>query len=282
MLKEEKNYHYLCVGPGGIKGISFIGALQKLDEEGILKNIKNYSGSSIGGLIITFIAIGYKPIELFEIFNIDITKYVKFNYKNIFNKYGANDCIKIDKIFQIMLEKKNIHHNITFIELFNLINKKITITGTNLSDVKPIRFNYINTPHIKVIDALKITYRIPVIFEPYFLDKKIYVDGALLDPLPLEKLYESNNNNNKLGICVYNMNFNRNIDNVFDYIKNIFFSMFEYNKKKVIKKNRKYNFLNVDDYGNNSFYDFNLTLDQKKILYEGGKKSAEKWLKENH
>ena len=56
----------LAIGGGGIKGLAFAGALYKLDELNLLKDLKRISGSSIGGFLAVCISIGFKPSELMD------------------------------------------------------------------------------------------------------------------------------------------------------------------------------------------------------------------------
>ena len=49
---------------GGIKGISFIGAVKALEKRNIIDNIKYYH-SSVGSLIALLLSIGYKSGEMF-------------------------------------------------------------------------------------------------------------------------------------------------------------------------------------------------------------------------
>ena len=44
--KKNKKYEYLILAGGGIKGLSYCGAIEVLEKHGILKNIKGYGGSS--------------------------------------------------------------------------------------------------------------------------------------------------------------------------------------------------------------------------------------------
>ena len=61
------HYNTLVFEGGGIKSIAYIGALKHLVELSVLKNIKNFAGTSSGSQIATLLAIGYNLDELEEI-----------------------------------------------------------------------------------------------------------------------------------------------------------------------------------------------------------------------
>ena len=48
---------------GGVRGIAFTGAIQCLEEKGILKNVKRFAGSSAGALAATMLALNYNASE---------------------------------------------------------------------------------------------------------------------------------------------------------------------------------------------------------------------------
>ncbi len=56
----------LALEAGGIKGAAHIGVLQALEEEGIF--VDYISGSSAGSIVASMYAIGYKPMEILQIF----------------------------------------------------------------------------------------------------------------------------------------------------------------------------------------------------------------------
>ena len=58
----------LCISGGGVNGISYISALNYLITNNYIKmdNIKLLIGSSIGGLICTFLVLGYTMNEIIE------------------------------------------------------------------------------------------------------------------------------------------------------------------------------------------------------------------------
>ena len=62
-------YHFrnLVFEGGGVKGIAYVGALEVLDKEGILKDIKRVAGTSAGALVAVLIGLGYSAKELKDI-----------------------------------------------------------------------------------------------------------------------------------------------------------------------------------------------------------------------
>ena len=66
--KKEENilvdYDTLVLSGGSSKGIMTLGALQYLYDNFLLKNIKNYIGTSAGAMICYLLAIGYTPVEI--------------------------------------------------------------------------------------------------------------------------------------------------------------------------------------------------------------------------
>jgi predicted acylesterase/phospholipase RssA len=94
---------------GGIKGIAHIGALKALEEKQILKNIKVFAGTSIGGMIAALYIIGYTPDEMYnfiELFN--IKKMRLLDPKGFFNKFGANLCAHVEPIGKHPCESESV------------------------------------------------------------------------------------------------------------------------------------------------------------------------------
>ena len=54
-------YHFrnLVFEGGGVKGIAYIGAMQVLEEKGILTSVQRVGGTSAGAINATLLALGY-------------------------------------------------------------------------------------------------------------------------------------------------------------------------------------------------------------------------------
>ena len=60
-----KKFNAIVLSGGGIKGLGLLGGLQyMIDNKLFDKDIKYYSGTSVGSIICYFLAIGYTPIEM--------------------------------------------------------------------------------------------------------------------------------------------------------------------------------------------------------------------------
>lgn len=192
----------ICSG-GGVKGISYIGVLKALKElrntdENIL-DIKTVCGVSIGSLFGLLYIIDYDPIELEnEILELNFLKFFNIKLENLINKFGIDSGKRITNWIGNILEKKNIKKNITFDELYKMNNIHFKVLVTNLNTYKLTTFDYINTPKLKIIKAIRMSMSLPLIFTAEKYKDQIYVDGALVDNYPIH--YYDNNLDNVLGI----------------------------------------------------------------------------------
>jgi predicted acylesterase/phospholipase RssA len=197
----------LCISSGGVNGFSYLGALSHLISVKYidLDKIKTYVGSSIGALFSALIVLGYSIDELIEFtlnFNFTVLE-SDINYDNIFINHGICNNDKIKLMIEHFIKKKNYDINITFIELYNQTNKKLIITGTNITDAKIEYFDYINTPTMSILDAVQISSCLPIIFSPIYYNNKYYVDGGVASNMPINIC----NRFTTLGITAkYNLN----------------------------------------------------------------------------
>jgi len=201
----------LCLSGGGIKGIAFISAIDHLKNIKYidLKIIKNYIGTSVGAMVCFLLSIKYTPSELkYFIINFNFN-YVqqKINISNILLHYGFIDGHKYIFILTKFLENKYNIVDITFKDHYLLTNNNLTIIGTNFTKGIETAFNYINTPNMSILLAIRISISIPVIFTPVFYENEYYIDGGIINNFPLKyciikntiAIYIKNNINNKLN-----------------------------------------------------------------------------------
>lgn len=204
-MKMNINYNFLScetlvISGSGIKGIGFIGILYSLIDKYKLnmENIKNYAGSSAGGLICTLLCFNMQPFDIFLLIN----KCLPFNI-------GEKE-----ELYKIL---ENIIGNITFKELYESKNLNLILTSYNMNENKPIYYNHIYYPNTSIISALKETINIPI-----FVSNENNIDGILCTPFPI-KICKDLNYKNIIGIYSYSHYEPKlNIRNLYDDFINIF------------------------------------------------------------
>lgn len=200
--KEEKNYEYLVFSGGGLKGISYCGAVLNLEKIGILYNekgeskIKGYAGTSIGSLFASLLAIGYKPSDLSEILkSLDLTKFFDGklemiqDFALIFENFGLCNGNYIDEFLGKLIKDKTGTPDYTFKQLYDDKQIALVVVGTDINYEKTVYFYHQNEnqsfANIPIRKAIRISMSLPLIFHPVKYEGDLFVDGGILDNFPI-------------------------------------------------------------------------------------------------
>ena len=192
-------YHFknLVFEGGGVKGIAYVGALEVLDKEGILPNIKRVAGTSAGAMVAVLVGLGYTANDLKDIlWDLNFTKFLDDSFgkirdtERLISEYGwyKGDFFR-NKMADFIKDKTG-DGEATFRELAE--SKKyrdIYLVGTDLSTSYTKVFCNEYTPDVKVADAARISMSIPLFFRAIQNindDHHVYVDGGLLDNYPIK------------------------------------------------------------------------------------------------
>jgi hypothetical protein len=154
--------------------------------------------------------------------------------------------------------------DITFKELYLNYNKKFTVIGTNLSKGIEAAFNYINTPNMSIITAVRISISIPIIFTPVLYNDEYYVDGALTNIFPI------NYCDQKTTISI-NLPYSDLFEN--NNIVDVFLNSLKITLKSVSCKNKFKIHDNIINIYSNKYtsYELNITLETKINLIKNGR-----------
>ena len=256
------NYSNLALSGGAFKSIGLLGAVKYLEEIDILKDFKNYIGTSGGGLILFFLLIGYTSNEVTNILKDEIKYLTNFNYENITDLYtemGIDNGDKNENILRKYLYSKTQMNSITFIEFAKKFGFNLIITGANITKEKIDYFSVDTFPDMDIIQALLITSRIPIIYKPIEFNDDLYLDGGIYSNFPIE--YFENHHNDTLGICV-NQNYLKKYSNIINLFNNIIFSLMnKLSYDNIIKNKDKYNICEIN-FTTNSSNDISFSFDK--------------------
>ena len=158
----------LCLSGGGARGMAHVGVLKALEEYGIFPDI--VSGTSSGAVVGALYCAGYTPEQIF-LFLSRITYYHFFKFA--FDSRGVFSLLKIEK----RLRKK-------LPSTFEGLKKRLIITCTDIGNGISEYFSQGNN----LLKALMASCSVPVIFQPIEINKKMYVDGGLIDNMPVKVL----------------------------------------------------------------------------------------------
>ncbi len=162
-----KNKVHLVLGSGGARGIAHIGVIEELEERGfeIIEVIGCSMGAVIGGIYAAGQLKEYKD-WLMSLSRSDVFDLMDFT----FTKQGF---LKGEKIFSKMKEMTGD---------LNIEDFKIPFTAV-ATDMKNNEEVYFKSGDL--YKALRASVSIPGLFTPVIQDKKLLVDGGVLNPLPV-------------------------------------------------------------------------------------------------
>ena len=201
---------HLVICGGGPLGFSFLGAIEKLNEEKFLEmeNIESIYGTSIGSIIGAFICLKYDWETL--------TKYVierpwhdaiKVTAKQIFDSYynkGLFNKKLAEIIFKPLLEARELTINVTLQEFYEYSKIDLHIFTFELNKFETIELSHTTHPTLGLLEALTMSSSLPGMFMPIIQDDKCYLDGGVMCNYPINECVRDHPNKDEiLGIKIY-------------------------------------------------------------------------------
>jgi len=156
----------LALGGGGAKGNSHIGVIRRLQKEGF--EIQAVSGTSFGGIVAVFFALGYSPDEIEE----------KFAALDQTELYGHSDH-EGPSLLGLGGATKWLKETIGD-RTFDDLKFPCVLTAADLKSGREILLS-----EGSLVDAVLATIAIPGIFPAKRIGDLELVDGGALDPVPV-------------------------------------------------------------------------------------------------
>lgn len=160
----------IVLSGGGARGIAHLGALQALEEAHIKPSA--ISGTSAGAIVGAFYASGYSPVEILNIIN--KTSF----FKLLRPALSTSGLLQIDSLGKLF--KEYVTDN------FESLQIPLTINATNLDKGESTYFS-----KGELIHPMLAASCIPAIFKPLKINGYRYVDGGMLNNLPVEPFLNS-------------------------------------------------------------------------------------------
>ncbi|WP_221394170.1 patatin-like phospholipase family protein [Dyadobacter sp. NIV53] len=155
----------LVLSGGGARGISHIGAVKALMEQGITVNV--ISGTSAGAFIGALLAYGYSPDDILEIFlKTYFSGYLRFGF-------SMGGLLRIDRAEEIL--KKYIPEN-----TFEALKIPLAVTATDINAGEEICFRT-----GELAKPVLASCCLPGLFKPIIFEGRELVDGAIFNNLPV-------------------------------------------------------------------------------------------------
>lgn len=158
----------LALSGGGARGFAHLGVLKALEEFDV--KIDCLSGTSAGSIVGAFYAHGYTPEETLEILvGAGILKSVRpaWSWTGLLSLDGFKETLR-----------KHLPGN-----SFESLKRPLTIAATEIRLGKIVYFS-----EGELIPAIIASSSIPAIFDPVHYRDNVYIDGGVLDNLPVRPL----------------------------------------------------------------------------------------------
>ncbi len=170
-----KNDTGICLSGGGALGFAHIGALQALYEHGI--EPYHISGASMGAIIGLLYASGYRPEEILgfvEKYKLFTLRHILSISDNVFYSAGLSGHQRIEKLLRELVTAKN----------FDELPRRFSLS---VVDIRNAECKIVSSGS-DLVEYVLASMSTPMAFEPVEIGGKLYVDGCIMNNLPVEPL----------------------------------------------------------------------------------------------
>jgi len=156
----------LALGAGGLRGLAHVGVLRVLEREKI--PIDYIAGCSIGSLIGALYCAGLDSETIYK-----LAKHLKRRHwlDFVIPKMGIISGDRVLAMIRLLTKQKR----------FEELTIPLSVIATDLGNGREVIFN-----EGDVATAVRASVSVPGVFVPYQLGEILYVDGAVLNPTPID------------------------------------------------------------------------------------------------
>lgn len=188
----------IALAGGGIRGIAHVGVLKALEENGI--KVEAIAGTSAGSIVATLYAMGYKPYYIYVLFKKYAQEIINIGNAPIINGIGnfvkskkvgisgLNDGTLLEKMFNELALRKGAR------VIGDIRRMPLVISAVDIAESKEYIFtncaqrnnpydNYIT--EIGIGKAVRASSSFPAFFCPCEYKNHIFMDGGVLDNIPI-------------------------------------------------------------------------------------------------
>ncbi len=173
----------LVLGGGGIKGMTHVGAWRALQEAGVV--IHEIIGTSIGGLVGAMIGAGAGPEAL-------TTRALALEKADIvaLNRWAVLlNGIRQPSVFHDLPFREYIRRTLP-VKTFAELHLPVSMNAVDLGSGEAVWFGAGGREDVSLADAVYATCALPVFFPPAAIGDGLFVDGGVLDTLPIQRAAE--------------------------------------------------------------------------------------------
>lgn len=198
-------YTHLVLSGGGLSGMIYIGIYRFLKQHHLLKNIRYFSGTSIGAIFAYLFGLGvdYEYMESFFYGNetkqgiCTRNQMLAFDPKGILQlpkKYGIYSTERFRSYLADYLKTVHGMEDITFAQYIKLTGVDLHINVTCLNSYKALDLCNDTYPEMSVLTAILGSMSVPFLFEPVLYKDMLLVDGGCCVNLPLQTITKNPSN----------------------------------------------------------------------------------------
>jgi NTE family protein len=284
------NYQNIVFKGGGVLGIAYAGALQVIEQTGILQNLQRAAGTSAGAITAALVALRYSAADIKAIVN--ATNFKSFedglNPLRVATKYGLYEGDAFLAWMQERITNKGLAATATFADFKNAGMMDLHVFSTDLNMGTVREFSFETSPNVVVAEAVRASMSIPLFFRAWQFsnnnpDNHIYVDGGMVLNFPI-RTFDSGTipNPQTLGLFLTDLTpqppNTLGYDHLEQYVRITFDTILNaqninfFNDPADIARTMK-----IDNLGM-SATDFGLTQQQQTALFNSGVTAATKFL----
>jgi NTE family protein len=166
---EDKKYKTgFVLSGGGARGFAHLGFIQALNEAGIFPDV--ISGTSAGALVGVLYSDGHTPHEILKLLNTGS----RLDFmRPALPREGLLQISGINKILKANLRASR----------FDELKIPLFVTATDINNGKAVYFS-----EGELIDRVIASMSIPILFQPVVINNVQYLDGGIIDNLPVHPI----------------------------------------------------------------------------------------------
>lgn len=168
----------LVLGGGGLKGLAHIGVLKTLARRGVVPD--SYVGTSVGSIVAALAAGGLVPGEIERVaLSIRRSDLFDYDWRGLIFRRGRTRSLYHGLALRAWLRR------VLPVERFDQLLKPARFMSVDINTGEEVAWGRPATSGFPLQDCLAASCAIPGIYPPVEIDDRHFVDGSLLDTLPV-------------------------------------------------------------------------------------------------